>query len=98
MMDLVALLILALLSTVFPVFRLPAPTGPYAVGTTTMKLDQASSLTMQIWYPAPPSTKGPLASYEPVLGGIRNRLLRQVRTASVRDAVVAKSDRPFPVL
>ena len=51
-------------SWVLPMFRLPPPTGTFAVGTRTLYLKDASrgrELVTQVWYPAEPV--GPLARY-----------------------------------
>jgi len=68
---LIALALAALLSTALPVFTLPEPTGPYAVGTQyylwtdTSRPDEYTSapddfreVSVQIWYPAEPSGHG----------------------------------------
>src|ERR1700761_7545610 len=62
-------------SIYLPIFQLPAPTGPYAIGTQVMQLvnphpsdpsfaqpDGSRPLMIQIWYPAAPS-KAPRAPY-----------------------------------
>jgi predicted dienelactone hydrolase len=62
------LMFAALLPIVLPVFRLPAPTGPYAIGTVTYQLidtirpelftrdsTERRELMMQVWYPAKPT-------------------------------------------
>jgi len=62
---LVALAIAAALPALFPVFEVPNPTGPYAVGTTSFALADESrpevlssdpadkrSVYVQVWYPA----------------------------------------------
>jgi predicted dienelactone hydrolase len=68
---LIALALGALLSSAIPVFTLPEPTGPYAVGTQyylwtdTRRPDEYTSapddfreVSVQIWYPAEPSGHG----------------------------------------
>jgi predicted dienelactone hydrolase len=62
-----------LLSTALPVFELPAPTGPYKIGTQIRHIvdrkrrdpDDAKprELMIQIWYPADVTTKGSLSTY-----------------------------------
>jgi predicted dienelactone hydrolase len=60
----------------FPVFRLPAPGGPHAVGTTSFALTDSSraeslgpdrggrrSIMIRAWYPAPAGSSGQLAPY-----------------------------------
>ena len=64
------------LSTVLPVFELPAPTGPYKIGTQVRHIvdlkrrdpfasvgTKPRELMIQIWYPVDVATKGPLSSY-----------------------------------
>jgi len=92
-------------------FHLPAPTGPYAVGTTILELTDDSrhedhdpdprarrNVVVQLWYPAQPSN-GPLARYkrwsEAPLATIYAPLLR---TNSHLDAPIATGGAPFPVL
>jgi predicted dienelactone hydrolase len=63
----------------FPLFSLPEPDGAYAIGTTRIELvdparhgvledapTQARRMTVQLWYPAEPGSKQPLARYLPV--------------------------------
>jgi predicted dienelactone hydrolase len=60
----------------FPVFRLPAPSGPFAVGTLSFALTDSSrtetfgaapggprAYAVRVWYPAPAGTDGPTAPY-----------------------------------
>ena len=68
------------LSIFLPVFRLPALTGPYKVGTQTRHIvDEGRrlirfsdrpggprELVIQIWYPADPSARN-LASWRPIV-------------------------------
>jgi predicted dienelactone hydrolase len=62
----------------FPLFALPAPGGPYAIGTTRIDLidagrrgvledgaDARRRMTVQLWYPAAPGDRHPLARYLP---------------------------------
>ncbi len=66
------------LPTLFPVFRFPHPTGPYAIGTLTyhwidaarpevLSADptQRRELMVQIWYPAKDSPSAARAAYMP---------------------------------
>ena len=66
------------LPLVFPVFHLPQPTGPYAIGTLTYHwvdrdrpemftaaTDDRRELVVQIWYPAVDAPSAPRASYIP---------------------------------
>jgi dienelactone hydrolase len=54
------------LSALLPMFRLPAPTGPYPLGTRILQIrtDGANGreVVVQLWYPAAPSHQ-PFASY-----------------------------------
>src|ERR1700694_5861812 len=63
-----------ILTTVFPVFQLPTPTGPHAVGAQIRHLVDAArqepadpgkprELMVQIWYPAEASSRGKIAPY-----------------------------------
>ena len=78
------------LPMIFPVFRLPAPTGPYAIGTVTyhwVDADRAEAFTatpadrrevmVQVWYPALESSR-PRAPYVEDSANLRPlaRLLR----------------------
>ncbi len=69
----VVLAVSVLLPSTLPVFRFPAPSGPYAVGTVTYywadpgREDYFSSgareIAAQVWYPAAPGARGPRAPY-----------------------------------
>jgi dienelactone hydrolase len=94
-----------------PVFRLPKPTGPYAVGTRTLYLKDASrtedagpasgaprELMIQVWYPAEAS-KNPLAHYrDPRETQRLSSYQSLVVTNSRLDAPVAAAGAPFPVV
>ncbi len=71
-----AVLAAAGLSVVFPVFKLPTPTGPYAIGTTSFALvdtsrpealtpapDDFRELLVRVWYPAEPQPGAQPAPY-----------------------------------
>jgi predicted dienelactone hydrolase len=60
----------------FPIFSLPAPDGPYRVGTLSVEMTDADRagllgrpahevrrLPVRIWYPAPTGVTGPVAAY-----------------------------------
>jgi len=83
-----------LLSYAFPVFNLPTPTGPYAIGTAelyvvdesrsenyTKNKDDKRALNLRIWYPAASTAGRDRATYW--------------RSAAVRSAAVTKST-PLP--
>lgn len=105
------LLLTATFTYVLPMFHLPKPTGPYAIGTRVEHLVDPvrmethvagpklpREIMVQIWYPATPNHQ-PLASY---------RMRREttwlssymgvLQTHSYEDAAVATSGAPFPVL
>src|SRR5579862_9360829 len=51
------------LSALLPMFRLPAPTGPYPVGTRTMEVQAGGrDVVVQVWYPAGASQR-PFGAY-----------------------------------
>jgi len=90
-------------------FSLPAPTGPFAVGTTTLTLTDPTrpephdpsthrTVVVQLWYPASPSTDS-IAHYqrlrEATLSTFYTPLLH---THSHTDAPIASTPASFPVL
>jgi dienelactone hydrolase len=99
-------------STALPIFILPAPTGPYKIGTVTRYLvdnsrrdpysdlrDGPRELMIQIWYPAEPSAQGPISSYRD------RRITTQwdarfalVKSHSIFGAKLLRSQSSFPVL
>lgn len=96
-------------SAILPMFRLPRPTGPYAIGTRIFHLvDQSRSdpasasgrreLMIQVWYPAAPSSH-PWAPYrrrqETTLLSSYQSL---IHTHARLDTAVVAGSRPFPVL
>lgn len=105
------LLATAAFACILPMFRLPKPTGPYKVGTCIVHLvdpvrmethvsgpPQARQIMVQIWYPASPHGQR-LASYrrrrETTL---LSSYMSVLWTHSYKDAPVAASTNPFPVL
>ena len=96
---------------VFPLFTLPAPTGPYAVGTRTLNLEDMSrpetevadpavrrKLVVQVWYPAEPS-KQSLAYYRRWKESSPfNSYQSVIHTHSRTDATVLAQGDPFPVI
>jgi len=99
------------LCRLLPMFRLPTPTGPHAVGTRILytvdsmrdaeggsRPDCHRELMVQVWYPAQPK-RGPRAVYrrreETTLKSSHHSLLR---THSLRDAPVLATDAPYPLL
>jgi dienelactone hydrolase len=99
-----------ILSTAFPVFELPPPTGPHAVGTQTRHLvdanrqdpaDQGSprELMVQIWYPAEARFRGKIAPYrEKATTSARDARFALVKTHSIVAAPLAAVQARFPVL
>lgn len=98
-------------SSIVPMFRLPQPSGPYAVGTSilymvdTSRLEDAApasgrnrELMVQLWYPAGTDT-GKLAPYrqrqEVTYASSYQAVLP---THSRLDAPVARAASPYPVL
>jgi dienelactone hydrolase len=96
---------------IVPMFSLPKPTGTYPIGTRIVYLKDSSrtedraekpgtprELTVQIWYPANPSSNH-LAAYERSSETIPATSYRSVLwTNSREDAPVASQGGPFPVL
>ena len=79
-----------LLSAILPVFKFPTPTGPYRVGTVSMRLVDNSraemlskkpqpyrELMIQIWYPAEPATGAAVDRYLSNLDGPNAAELKQ---------------------
>jgi len=99
------------LGYMFPVFRLPAPHGPYGVGTfvrhlvdSTRHERHASSpgarreLMIQVWYPAANAT-GTRAWYrDPRMNQFKSFHFRWVKTHSYWNLPLAAQPRIFPVL
>lgn len=98
------------LSWALPVFQLPAPTGPYQIGTSqwylmdksreeihTVQPDDYREISVFGWYPADASNMNKTAEYmkNPIL--YLNQL-RLVHTHAYSDAAVLKKQTPYPVL
>ena len=85
------------LSALLPMFRLPAPTGPYQVGTRTMQVKAGGrDVVVQVWYPAAASHR-PFAAYRRREETTRQSSYQDVLpTHSRLEAPVA--DGRFPVL
>jgi len=98
------------LSTVFPVFQLPPPTGPYAVGSQIRHLvdrnrretadpDSLRELMVQVWYPAKTPASGKLAPYrDSATTTIKDARFSLVTTHSVVGAPLAAVQKRYPVL
>jgi dienelactone hydrolase len=108
---LVMLMVSGVLSFLLPMFRLPKPTGQYAVGTRLLYMTDPSrkdefglstngqrELMVQAWYPAQPGNE-PLAVYRRRQETTRLSSYQAVlRTHSKMDAAVQASGAPYPVL
>lgn len=101
----------ATFSLILPMFRLPAPSGSYPVGTTILYLVDSSrlevhlnppgnkrELMVQAWYPAGPS-RAPLAPYRRWVETTKlSSYMAVLKTHSRVDAPVSSTGAPFPVL
>jgi dienelactone hydrolase len=98
-------------SSILPVFRLPDPTGPYAVGTTILYMKDASrvedaapvagaprELMVQLWYPAQPSSNRLERYQDPRELRWITSYRSLVVTHSRVDAPVLAAGSPFPVV
>jgi predicted dienelactone hydrolase len=111
----VAMLLLTLgtcaASAMLPMFKLPAPTGPYAIGTRILTVvndhpsDPSSAnstgkreLVVQVWYPAAPS-HAPRAPYRKLAEtNLISSYQAVLWTHSRWNAPFAQSSNPFPLL
>jgi pimeloyl-ACP methyl ester carboxylesterase len=98
-------------SIYLPIFQLPTPTGPYAIGTQVIPLvnphpsdpsfaqhDGSRPLMIQIWYPAAPS-KAPRASYRTLAETTLLSSYQTVVPTHTRwSAPLPARTEPFPVL
>jgi dienelactone hydrolase len=104
-------LFISLLLFFLPRFRLPAPTGPYAVGTVTRywvdTTRENRELMVQFWYPAQSSASVPLARYmqhAEVLGnafgvpGFFFRHLNYLPTQALSQVTLASDQPIYPIL
>jgi Platelet-activating factor acetylhydrolase, isoform II len=106
----VAAIVLCLL---LPVFRLPAPTGPYRVGTQTRhivdesrrdpfsdKPDGARELMIQIWYPLDPSVRDlAMAPYrDRRITTLKSAHFALVKSHSMVGGRLLQSESCYPVL
>lgn len=84
------------LSWALPLFHLPAPTGPYAIGTRTLHLTDPTThreLVTQLWYPS--EAAGVFAPYlNPVEIKPLFRYLALIRTNAHQDAAIAGKELP----
>jgi predicted dienelactone hydrolase len=98
------------LSTIFPVFQLPVPSGPYQVGTQIRHFVDdsrrepssragARELMVQIWYPAAPSAGEQAAIYlERATTSIRTAQFARVKTHARAEIPLASAQARYPVL
>jgi predicted dienelactone hydrolase len=98
-------------SAILPMFRLPAPTGPYLIGTRIFHLvddhpsdpssagpDGKRQLMIQVWYPASPS-HAPRAPYRKLAETTLMSSYQAVLwTHSRWNAPLAQHGAPFPLL
>jgi len=94
-----------------PVFTLPTPSGPHAIGTYTrawtrqetpgspVSANQARRIVVQFWYPAAPGQNGPIAPYrDPEAGTLFTKYMQLVKTHAQIGVRVDNSQQKFPVL
>jgi predicted dienelactone hydrolase len=107
-----ATLLASFLSAALPVFTLPTPRGPYAIGTRVLHLVDTArhdpsapdpkaprELMVQIWYPADPSAAGKVAHYrERRTTTFRGARFSLVETHARMDVPVLTGKGRFPVL
>jgi hypothetical protein len=101
-----------LLSTILPVFELPAPTGPYEIGTQIRHLVDRSrheqfsdnpgdprELMIQMWYPAETSSKGQISPYrERSTTTLWNARYALATTHSIIGASLSGAQQQYPLL
>lgn len=106
------LLAATLLGTIYPVFELPSPTGPYKIGTQVRHLvdlnrreihsgnpNDRRELMIQIWYPVDRSVHGSLAPYhENESTSILRSRLSLVTTHALLGAPISRDTKRFPVV
>jgi pimeloyl-ACP methyl ester carboxylesterase len=114
-LSLAAMLLLisaVVLGSVLPIFSLPTPDGPFAIGTTThiwfrpvASRDIARGwvgsrkIIVQLWYPAAAGEKGEIAPYrDPDSGRPLMRYLSLVRTHARIGVPVSPAQSAYPVL
>jgi predicted dienelactone hydrolase len=102
----------AWLSYALPMFRLPQPTGTFAVGTTVLHLVDTNrvethvmpphgprELMVQVWYPAAVAPRSRLAPYRRWAETTKlSSYMAVLKTHSYLDVPVAETATPFPVL
>jgi hypothetical protein len=102
----------AVLGSVLPVFSLPAPDGPFAIGTVTQiwfrpvtsrdiapNWAPSRKIIVQLWYPAAPGQKGRIAPYrDSDSGWFLTHYLALVRTHARIGVPVSPTQSTYPVL
>jgi predicted dienelactone hydrolase len=94
-----------------PVFALPMPSGPYAIGTYTRiwtrketsgsptAASQSRKIVVQFWYPAAPGQNGPIAAYRDAEAGtLVTKYLQLVETHAKVGVQVDSSRQKIPLL
>ncbi|GAC1539609.1 MAG: carboxylic ester hydrolase [Candidatus Velthaea sp.] len=87
-----------------PLFALPRPSGPFAVGTRTLTFarhvnaeeTRPGNFSAQVWYPAEPSNDR--APYSTGGSSPRAMLFGLIRTQAARDATIIARPRTFPLI
>jgi len=104
----VLLFVSSVLATILPVFSLPEPGGPHAIGTITQqwtargelgRTDQSlpRKLNIQFWYPTE-TKRGRRSRYRTADAQGLKAHLRLARTHSIVNAPVSRAQRQFPVV
>jgi predicted dienelactone hydrolase len=94
-----ALIAATAISLILPVFRLPPPTGPFAVGTVELTLPtQQGPLPATLWYPAEPASGAPAAPYQAGVTSVLGRYRELVRTHAATGARFAPAAAPADVI
>ncbi|HET9801773.1 MAG TPA: hypothetical protein VFP96_00920 [Candidatus Acidoferrum sp.] len=94
-----------------PIFKLPTPTGPHAIGTNTRVWyraeqtehsgsgSQPRKIVVQFWYPAAIGQSGAFAPYRDAGAGTRmTKYLQLVKTHAKQGAKLDGSQQKFPLL
>jgi dienelactone hydrolase len=92
------LAVAASLCVMRPVIRTPAPSGAFAVGTTTASLFKGAAPVFRIWYPAKPGSGHGLAPYLIEARAAFDRRERLSVTQSMLDAALIDPPGRLPVL
>ena len=84
------------LPTLFPIFKLPDPSGEYSVGTMMLDVADNEDVALQVWYPA----KENGTKFAPYLesNSFPWDWLRLVRTRAYLDVPLAVDKQSYPVI